>query len=103
MILYVNRSIPSDRKSEYECKHYDSIVVELNIGNFKRLFIAVYKAPSQSLTVYLDEMENILNNALCKYERKIITGDTNTDLLKNTTESRNINDFCDNFDLLKYY
>ncbi len=44
-------------------------------------------------------MENILNNALCKYECIIFAGDTNTNLLKNTTESRNIIDLCNNFDL----
>ncbi len=99
MILNVNTSIPADRKGEYECKDYDSIAVKLNIGMVKWLYIAVYKAPFQLVTGYLDKMNNILNNALCKYECIIIAGDTNTDLLKNTTESRNIIDFCDNFDL----
>ncbi len=64
MILNVNSSIPSDRKSEYECKDYDSIAVELNIGKVKWLYIAIYKAPSQLLTGYLGEKENILNDAL---------------------------------------
>ncbi len=97
MILYVNSNIPSDGKSEYECKDCDSITVELDIGKVKWLYITVYKATS--FTAYLDERENILNNALCKYGHIIIAGDTNTDLLKKTTESRNINYFCDNFDL----
>ncbi len=98
-IFYVNSSIPPDRKSEYECKDCDSIIVELNIGKVRWLYIAVYNAPSQLLTGYLDEIENILNNALYKYECIIIAGDTNTDLLKITTESRDIIHFYDNFDL----
>ncbi len=41
------------------------------------------------------------NLALCKYEYIVIAVDTNNDinLLKNTTESMNVNDFCDIFDL----
>ncbi len=63
---FVNSSIASDWKSEYEYNDYDSMAVKLDIGTVKWLYIAVYKAPSQLFTGYHGEIEIILNNALCK-------------------------------------
>jgi hypothetical protein len=47
----------------------------------------------------LIELESALNKAICKYEDVIIMGDYNANMLKENTESREVKEFSNNFDL----
>ncbi len=58
--------------TDCECENYDTIAVELHIGKKKWLCISIYRSTAYSLTGFLNEMENILNRAFCKYDYVIV-------------------------------
>ena len=61
--------------------------------------IFIYRSTSDSLTMFLKEVEQNLNHIYCKYDDVIIMGDYNADMLKDATESRHIKSLCSTFDL----
>ncbi len=99
IVVYVNTNILCQRKSEYECESYDTIAVELNISKRKWLCISIYSSPAHLLIGFLNEMENILNRAFCKYDYVILMGDYNANILKIDTISNAIKDFWTSFNL----
>ena len=88
LICYVNNEIPVLRKSEYECKHFDSIALELHVSRRKWLCISIYR--SKSLLSFLLELELLLDAAMCKYDDIIIIGDFNVNMLKENSESKQV-------------
>ncbi len=99
IVVYVNTNILCQRKSEYECENYDPIAVELHIGKRKWLCISIYRSTAYSLTGFLNEMENILNRAFCKYDYVVVMGDYSANILKIDTNSKAIKVFCISFNL----
>ena len=51
------------------------------------------------LRQFLNSMENVLNMAYKRYERVVLMGDHNVDLLTQNNERNKLLDFCDAFDL----
>ncbi len=99
IVAYVNTTILCQRQSEYECDNYDTIPVELHISKRKWICIYIYHSIEYSLAGFLNEMENILNRAFCKYDYVIVMGDYNANILKIDTNSKAIKDVCTSFNL----
>ena len=99
IIVYVNVNIPSRRIHTLECEHFDTIAVELNIAKRRWLCISVYRPPSESLSLFLNELESVLDKAMYNYDNVVVQGDFNANMLKETADSKRVVNLCSTYDM----
>ena len=99
ILVYVNVNIPSRRIHKLECENFDTIALELNIAKRRWLCISIYRSPSDSLSLFLNELESILDKAMNIYDNVVIQGDFNVNMLKDTTYTKRILNLCNTFDM----
>ena len=78
---YLRTDIAGDRKKDYECKHIESISVEVNLQNSKILICGAYKPPSITDDMFENDCSLTLDKISSKYDNYILLGDLNFDML----------------------
>ena len=95
---YLRTDIVRDRQKDYECKHIESISVEVNLQNSKILICGAYKPPSMTDNIFENDCSLTLDKISSKYDNYILLGDLNFDMLCEQKCSSLMN-ICDIFDL----
>ena len=100
LIEYVRKDVISRRLKEYETAHSETICSEITISKKTWFFISTYRPPeANNLDSFFEELNTSLSEACCKYENFVIMGDFNTDVKFKGNGYRNLEKFCDMFDL----
>ena len=95
---YLRTDIAGDRQKDYECKHIESISVEVNLQSSKILICGAYKPPSMTDDMFENDCSLTLDKISSKYDNYILLGDLNFDMLCEQKCSSLMN-MCDIFDL----
>lgn len=91
---YMRSDIVGYRRNGLEFKHIEGIHIKVNVNGTKWLLFGAYKPSSMSDELFETDCTLGLDILSEKYERNILLGDLNFDML-NTSKSRTLNSICD--------
>ena len=95
LMFYVNQQIPCKNITNFNfSQNIETLMIEINLNNFKTLIVGAYKPPAVKNDVFLNELHNALSFYSTKYDNFLIIGDLNIPL-----GNQCLNDFCDTFSL----
>ena len=78
LILYINENIPCRPLNDHPTfPNLEVIAIEIHQNTHRRLFIGIYKPPSQSDEEFTNRLSLIINYYSPKYENLILIGDFN--------------------------
>ena len=98
LLAFVRSEIPCQRKTYLECKHLESLCIEVTLANTKWLLACLYGHPKMNKSQFENEMTVLLDKILLDYDRYILMGDLNHDMTPGT-EQHSLTDLCTLFDL----
>ena len=78
LLVYIKASLPSKILSKFKLPiDIQMIPFKMNLRKEKRLFVSIYKPPSQSNQYFLDLLGDLLDFYSQDYDNKVILGDFN--------------------------
>ncbi len=99
LYAYVRSDIPCQRRPELENITMESICIEVTLGKTKWLMGCLYKIQDIKDHEFEDIMTDMLDNIILDYDRYLVMGDVNFNMLHEIHESNSVSQICDLFDL----
>ena len=100
LIEYVKKGIICKTLKSFEGIANEIISSEITISNTKWLIVSIYRPPNGNAKSFFEELENILDSALKKYDNAIVMGDFNIDVNdQNNCNFSLLDNFCDCFSM----
>jgi len=85
IVMYVANSISS--KKIDSPNEYPFLAVELQTKNNKYLVTSVYRSPSTSIPLFIEQLDNYMNGSCFNFDYSLVIGDVNIDLLCNSKKT----------------
>ena len=84
------------RLKKYEPNCSECICSEFTISKKKWICFSIYRPPSTgNIKTFVEEMNEVISKALCKYENLIVMGDFNIDIKSSSSDTDKLENFCD--------
>ncbi len=96
---YVRSDIPCQRRPELDNKTMELICIEVTLVKTKWLIVCLYKIQDIKDHEFEDIMTDMLDNIILDYDRYLVVGDVNFNMLHELHESNSVSHICDLFDL----
>lgn len=93
IVIYVRKDLNyTNGKTYVQEGNYWCKFVSVNYGSIKWIIGSLYHSPSGSHAAFIDQMENICEEVLCKNSRVVLAGDFNLDFLSDEFYVKKIKD-----------
>jgi hypothetical protein len=100
LLVYIRSELACDRKSNLDCGTIESIFTEINFKNRKWLICELYRPPSLSDHLCMEDLNKIFDNSSVKYDNVILNSDLNNNVL-DEDKGTPLTTMCDIFDYTK--
>ena len=75
LLVYIRSDLACDRKNNIECGTIESIFTEINFKNRKWLLCGLYRPPSLSDHLFMEDFNKTFDKISVKYDNVILIGD----------------------------
>jgi hypothetical protein len=99
LYAYVRSDIPCQRRPDLENKTMESLCIEVNLGKTKWLMMCLYKIQHIKDHEFEEIMTDMIDNIILDYDKYLIMGDVNFNMLDEHQSTNSVSQICDLFDL----